>query len=40
MTELLVFYGMLSIGLALGTGYSLVLYRRHNRKHGTKKQVL
>lgn len=25
MTELLIFYGMLSIGLALGTGYSLVL---------------
>jgi len=36
MTELLIFYGMMSIGLALGTGYSLVLYRQHNRKHCKK----
>jgi hypothetical protein len=34
MTELLIFYGLLSILVTAGVGYSLYLYRKRNpRKH-------
>lgn len=34
MTELLVFYGLLSVAVIAGVGYSLHLYRKHTpRKH-------
>lgn len=31
MTELLVFYGFLTLAVSLGVGYSLYLVRRHER---------
>ncbi len=32
MTELIVFYGLLSVAIVAGIGYSLHLYREHERR--------
>lgn len=34
MTELLIFYGGLSLAVGLGVGYSLALYQRNTRQRG------
>jgi len=33
MSELLVFYGLLSIPVALGLGYGIYLYHKHSGKN-------
>ena len=33
MTELVVFYGLLSVAVIIGVGYSIHLYHKHVPKH-------
>lgn len=34
MTELILFYGLLSLAVGIGGAYSVYLYRKHLHSHG------